>query len=206
MSAEGQVTSSEVLRRVIWIQTVTVLWMSVEAAASLGAAWKAHSPALLAFGGDSAVELISAMIVRRRFLVQVRQEQAESRSARIAGILLLALAAYVAVESAVTLMGHAEPRQSYLGIAVLVAAALFMPWLTKEKRRLAAATGSAALGADATESALCGYLSAIALVGLAVNAIWHVGWADPVAALCLVPFIVREGWEAVRNKADECHS
>jgi Ca2+/Na+ antiporter len=206
MSVEERVTFPEVLRRVTWVQTVTLVWMGVEAAASLGAAWKARSPALLAFGGDSAIELISAVIVRRRFLVQVRQEQAESRAARIAGVLLFAMAAYVVVASTVTLVGHVEPKQSYLGIVVLVAAALFMPWLAREKRHLATVTGSAALKADATESALCGYLSVIALVGLAVNAIWHLGWADPVAALCLVPFILREGWEAVQSEADECCS
>lgn len=204
MSVDEQVASPEVLRRVIQIQTLTLLWMSVEVAASLGAAWKARSPALLAFGGDSAVELISAVIVRRRFRVQVRQEQAESRAARIAGGLLLALAAFVLVASVVTLVGRSEPQQSYLGIAVLIVASVFMPWLAKEKRRLSAITGSAALRADAVESALRGYLSLIALVGLAVNAIWHVAWADPVAALCLVPFIVREGWEAVQGKRDQC--
>jgi hypothetical protein len=199
MSVDEQVASPEVLRRVIRIQTLTLLWMSVEVAASLGAAWKARSPALLAFGGDSAVELISAAVVRRRFRVQVRQEQAESRAARIAGVLLLALAAFVVVASAVTLAGHAEPKKSSLGIAVLIVASVFMPWLAKEKRRLSSVTGSAALRADAAESALCGYLSLIALAGLAVNAIWHVAWADPVAALCLVPFIVWEGWEAVER-------
>jgi divalent metal cation (Fe/Co/Zn/Cd) transporter len=87
---------------------------------------------------------------------------------------------------------------------VLIVAAVFMPWIAKEKRRLAAVTGSAVLKADAAESALCGYLSAIALVGLAVNAIWHVECADPVAALCLIPFIVWEGWEAVQGGAVEC--
>ncbi len=178
----------------------------MEAAVSLYAAWMARSPALLAFGGDSAVELISAVVVRRRFQVPVAQEQAESRAAHIAGVLLFALAAYVIVASVVTLVGHAEPKQSYLGIAVLIAAAIFMPWLAKEKRRLSAVTGSAALRADAAESALCGYLSVIALMGLGVNAIWHVRWADPVAALCLVPFIMREGWEAVQSEADECSS
>jgi len=178
--------------------------MAIEAAVSLSAAWLARSPALLAFGGDSAIELISAVVVLRRFQAPVAQEDAESRATRIAGFLLLALAAYVIVASAVTLFGHAEPKQSFLGIAVLMVAAIFMPWLAKEKRRLSTVTGSAALRADAAESALCGYLSAIALLGLVVNAILHVEWADPVAALCLVPFIVREGWEAVQDKAVEC--
>jgi len=206
MSSAPQIPKQDTFRRIQWIQTITIVWMAMEAAVSLSAAWMARSPALVAFGGDSAVELISAVVVRRRFQVPVAQEQAESRAAHIAGVLLFALAAYVIVASVVTLVGHAEPKQSYLGIAVLIAAAIFMPWLAKEKRRLSAVTGSAALRADAAESALCGYLSVIALMGLGVNAIWHVRWADPVAALCLVPFIMREGWEAVQSEADECSS
>lgn len=176
----------------------------MEAAVSLAAAWMARSPALLAFGGDSAIELISAVVVLRRFQAPVAHKKAESRAARIAGVLLFALAAYVVVASAMTLLGRAETKQSYLGIAVLIVAAIFMPLLAKEKRRLSAMTGSAALRADAAESALCGYLSLIALVGLAVNATWHVAWADSVAALCLVPFIVREGWEALHGEACSC--
>jgi divalent metal cation (Fe/Co/Zn/Cd) transporter len=80
-----------------------------------------------------------------------------------------------------------------------------MPWLAKQKRQLSEATASAALRADAAESALCGYLALIALAGLAVNAIWRVGWADPIAALALLPLIVHEGWEAMKGKAC-CHA
>jgi divalent metal cation (Fe/Co/Zn/Cd) transporter len=77
---------------------------------------------------------------------------------------------------------------------------MIMPWLAAQKRHLSIATASAALRADAAESAVCGYLALIALVGLAVNAVWKVGWADPVAALALLPLIVREGWEAWKSK------
>jgi divalent metal cation (Fe/Co/Zn/Cd) transporter len=192
------------IRRIQRLQVFTIVWMSIEAALSLLAAWMARSPALLAFGGDSAIELISAIVVWRRFRAHSAQEQAESRAARLAGALLFALAAYVIVASALTLFGHKKPAESYLGIAVLIAAAVFMPLLAKQKRRLAAVAGSASLRADAAESALCGYLSLIALAGLAVNAVWHVTWADPVAAICLVPIIVREAWEAVRGDADAC--
>jgi divalent metal cation (Fe/Co/Zn/Cd) transporter len=204
MSSAPQITRQDTFTRIQRIQTLTIVWMAIEAAVSLSAAWLARSPALLAFGGDSAIELISAVVVLRRFQAPVAQEDAESRATRIAGFLLFALAVYVVIASAVTLFGHAEPKQSYLGIAVLMVAAISMPLLAKEKRRLSAETGSAALRADAAESALCGYLSIIALVGLALNGIWHVAWADPVAALCLVPFIVREGWEAVQGETDEC--
>jgi divalent metal cation (Fe/Co/Zn/Cd) transporter len=99
---------------------------------------------------------------------------------------------------------YSEPKLSYLGMAVLVGAAIIMPVLAKEKRRLLALTGSTALRADAAESALCAYLSIIALMGLAVHAIWHVAWADPVAALVITPLIAFEGREAMRGKACGC--
>jgi divalent metal cation (Fe/Co/Zn/Cd) transporter len=89
-------------------------------------------------------------------------------------------------------------------MAVLVGAALIMPVLAKEKRRLSTLTGSAALRADAAESALCAYLSIIALIGLAVHAIWHIAWADPLAALVITPLIVVEAREAMRGKACGC--
>lgn len=172
--------------------------MSAEAAVSLGAAWTARSPALLGFGGDSAVELLSAAVVLRRFYPG--QEDHEERTAKIAGGLLLVLAAFVLLASSLTLLGHIEARQSPVGIALLILAAVVMPWLARQKRRLSAVTGSAALRADAAESAVCGYLALIALAGLAVNAIWGVRWADPVAALFLLPLIVSEGWEAIKGK------
>ncbi len=178
--------------------------MTVEAAVSLAAAWMARSPALLAFGGDSAIELLSAIGVLWRFRAHADQEQSEKRAARIAGVLLFILAADVVVVSALTLLGYSGPKTTYVGIAVLVAAAAMMPWLAKEKRKLSALTGSAALRADAAESALCAYLALVALVGLGINAIWHVTLADPVAALVIVPLILREGREALRCKACGC--
>ncbi len=156
------------------------------------------------FGGDSAVELLSAVVVLWRFRAHAVQEHAERRASRIAGKLLFVLAAYVVAASALTLLGYSEPKTTYLGIAILIAAASIMPWLAKEKRKLSAVTGSGALRADAAESALCAYLSLIALVGLGVNAIWHVAWADPVAALVVTPLIVWEGREAIRGRACGC--
>jgi divalent metal cation (Fe/Co/Zn/Cd) transporter len=117
---------------------------------------------------------------------------------------LFTLAAYVAITSVASLLGYSEPEPTILGIAILVAAAVVMPWLAKEKRRLSGVTGSAALRADAAQSALCAYLSLIALSGLAVNAIWHVKWADPISALAVLPLIVWEGREAMQGKACGC--
>ena len=102
------------------------------------------------------------------------------------------------------LLGYSEPKPTLLGIAILIAAAVFMPLLASEKRRLSALTGSTALRADAAESALCGYLSLIALAGLVVNAVWHVTWADSAVALAIVPIVIWEGREALRGKPCGC--
>lgn len=204
MASLLQIASPDAIRRIQRVQTVTIAWMSVEAAVSLFAAWRACSPALLAFGGDSAIELFSAAVVLWRFRAMTSHEHAERQAARVAGVLLFALAAYVAITSVASLLGYSEPKPTLLGIAILVAAAAVMPWLAKEKRRLSGATGSAALRADAAQSALCASLSLIALAGLAINAIWHVKWADPIAGLAILPLIVWEGREAVRGKACGC--
>lgn len=198
------ISAQHAIRRVQRIQAVTIVWMSLEAAVSLFAAWRARSPALLAFGGDSAIELFSAVVVLWRFRASAAHEDVEKRAARVAGALLFALAAYVAITSVASLLGYSEPKPTLLGIAILVAAAAVMPWLAKEKRRLSGATGSAALRADAAQSALCAYLSLIALAGLAINAIWRVKWADPIAALAVLPLIVWECREAMRGKTCGC--
>src|ERR1700684_2034662 len=203
MASVLQVPKQHTTQLIKRIQTVTIVWMTVEAAVSLSAAWKARSPALLAFGGDSAIELLSAVAVLWRFRTYA-QERSEKRVARIAAALLFILAAYVAVVSAMTLVGHREASTTYWGIAILIGAAVIMPWLAKEKRRLSAITGSAALRADAAQSGLCAYLSVIALVGLGINAIWHIWWADPIAALAIVPLILWEGRQAMRGKACGC--
>jgi len=204
MASVLQIATPDAVRRIQRVQTVTIAWMSVEAVVSLFAASRASSPALLAFGGDSTIELVSAVVVLWRFRASAAHEDAERRAARVAGALLFVLAGFVAVTSVTSLRGYSEPKPTFLGIAILVAAAVVMPWLAKEKRRLSGATGSAALRADAAQSALCAYLSLIALAGLAINAIWRVKWADPIAALAVLPLIVWEGREAMRGKACGC--
>jgi len=95
-------------------------------------------------------------------------------------------------------------RPSYLGIVVLLVAAIAMPVLARPKRQLSTLTASAALRADAAESALCGYLSIVAIAGLVANAFWGITWADPIAALCLIPLVVPEGWQALKGRPCEC--
>jgi divalent metal cation (Fe/Co/Zn/Cd) transporter len=186
---------SELSRRILQLQVITITWMTVEAVVSLGTAWRSHSPALLAFGGDSLIELLSAAVVFWRFRFDLK----EAWAARIAGVLLFALAGLVILTSVLNFIGYREAQRSLMGIGILLAAAVAMPLLASQKRKLATLTSSAALNADAVQSALCGYMAWIALSGLVVNAIWRKPWADPVAALLLIPLILREGWEATQG-------
>jgi divalent metal cation (Fe/Co/Zn/Cd) transporter len=174
--------------------------MTMEAMISLGSAWHSHSPALFAFGGDSLVELLSATVVFWHFRFAFN----EARAAWIAGALLFTLAGLVVLTSVLNFIGYREAQPSLAGMGILMAAAMVMPWLGRQKRQLAAVTSSAALKADAAESSLCGYMAWIALAGLAVNALWHKPWADPVAALALIPLILREGWEAMHSSRLGC--
>lgn len=205
MNAATSSKLANISQRIFHLQVLTIVWMTVEAIVALGAAWTARSSALLGFGGDSAVELFSAAIVLWRFRTKSDSAESERLAARVAGGLLFAVAGFVIISSALSLFGYHEPQPSVVGIIILVVAATGMPWLANHKRKLANQVNSAALRADATESALCGYLSLIALAGLLANSMFHAHWADPVAALALVPFIVREAWLAIHLSQHCCN-
>jgi divalent metal cation (Fe/Co/Zn/Cd) transporter len=137
-------------------------------------------------------------------LWRFRFKLSEVRAARLVGALLFALGGLVLLASTLDLLGYREAQSSLTGIAILLIAAFFMPWLANRKRKLSQITSSAALRADAAESALCGYMAWIALAGLLTNFLWAKSWADPLAALVLIPLIVREGWHAVSNAKQSC--
>jgi len=185
---------------VLRLQWITVAWMTIEFAVAIAAGIRAHSLALLAFGGDSAIELFSAAVVLRRFYVG---EKAEQNAACIAAILLYALAGFICVESALSLSSRSvDAEPSYFGIALLIAAAIIMHWLGRRKRELSTETCSKALRADAVQSSVCAYMSWIALAGLAFNAFFHLPWIDSAAALALVPLILHEANKA--RKGEDC--
>lgn len=184
------------------LQRFTIVWMVVEVAVAVIAASRAGSVALAGFGADSAIELLSAATVLWRF--RTDRQQAETKATKITGWLLIALAVYILTTSLLAFFFHWKAEASYIGIILLVAAALVMPWLGKQKQRLAAATNSHALRADAMQSSVCAYLAWIALAGLLLNAAAHVWWADPVAALCLLPFISKEAKEALEGRSCQC--
>ena len=205
MASVVEIDSPDHTQRIRRVQFFTIGWMLAEVVVSLFSAWRARSPALFAFGGDSVIELASAVVVLWRFLSGSACETKEGRAARIAGALLFVLAACVAMVSAMSLLGYGEPKPSVAGIVILLLAAAVMPLLARAKRKLSTVTGSAALRADAAESAVCAYLAVVALFGVGVNTLWHIPWADPVAALAIVPFILWEGREAMRGKPCGCH-
>jgi divalent metal cation (Fe/Co/Zn/Cd) transporter len=186
--------------RLILLQSITLVWMLVECAVSLFSAARAHSSALLAFGFDSFVELLSALLV----VMALAPRFTRKRIDRAAGTLLFVLAAIVGFTSILALAGKVHPEVSPLGIAVTVAALLVMPLLAWQKRKLARRTGNNALAADAVQSATCAYLALIAFAGLILNGVFHMAWADSVAALAAIPILIVEGRRAMRGQSCGC--
>lgn len=187
---------------VLWIQGVTLAWMLVELAVSAYAAGTAHSPAMLAFGSDSLVELLSATVVLMQWIPGMSIP--ERRAGRIAGALLFVLALVVAAIAVVSLAVRLRPATSYSGIAITLAALIAMPVLAFLKRREARRSQNAALAADAVQSATCAYLALIALAGLVLRAAFHIAWFDSVAALVAVPLLVKEGRSAWQGHVCGC--
>ena len=188
--------------RVFWLQGVTLAWMLVEFGVSAYAAATAHSSAMLAFGSDSLVELLSAMVVLGQWIPGT--SISERRASRVAGALLFALAAVVAAIAVAALALRLQPEKSCSGIAITTAALIAMPVLAALKRREAGRSGNAALAADAVQSATCAYIALITLIGLAMNATFHFAWFDSAAALAAIPLLIKEGRSAWRGHECGC--
>lgn len=184
-------------RWAIRLEYFTVGWNAVEAGVALTAGWLASSIALQGFGLDSIIETISGAALLWRFKQRgLEEEHAETRAARVVGATFFALAAYVGYEAGADLWLHHAPRFSLPGTILACCALLVMPALGMAKRRIARHLQSRALAADAQESLLCACLSAALLLGLALNGAFGWWWADPIAALAMTPFMIREGIEA----------
>ena len=188
---------------VLWLQATTLAWMLIECGGSLYAAHRAHSPALLAFGSDSLVELLSATVVALQFLP--RFPLSKERASQAAAFLLLALGALVALTTLAAFVFHIRPQPSPLGIALTVAALAIMPVLAGLKRHEAHRINNYALAADAAQSATCAYLALITLVGLALNATLGIAWFDSLAGLAAIPLLLKEGRDAWRGDGCNCH-
>jgi divalent metal cation (Fe/Co/Zn/Cd) transporter len=187
---------------VLWLQGITLAWMLVEFGVAAYAAATAHSPALLAFGSDSLVELLSAAVVLLQWVPKLAIR--ERTASRAAGVLLFVLAGVVTAIAVASFALHVRPETSCSGIAITVAALIAMPVLAALKRREARRSGNAALAADAVQSATCAYLAGITLTGLALNAAFHIAWFDPLAALAATPLLLKEGRAAWRGHACGC--
>lgn len=191
-----------------WLTALTIAWNALEAVVAVGSGWLAGSVALVGFGLDSIVEVSSALVVAWRLSRVDRdhaaQERDERRAVRLIALSFFAIAAYVAWDAGARLLGIGdEPEHSPIGLALVALSLVVMPALAWAKRRVAARLGSAALRADAAETQLCTYLSAVVLVGLAANALFGWWWMDPAAGLVVAALAVREG-RAAWTSGDLC--
>ena len=185
---------------IAWLQWITIAWMTVECGVSLWAAAQAHSVALLAFGSDSLVELLSAIVVLLQFLPRFPLKPTHADKA--AGGLLFLLAAVVLCIAWLGRMRQMET--SRLGIGITVLALIAMPALAWMKRREARRINNRALAADATQSATCAYLAGVTLAGLLIFAVWHIRWVDTVAALAAIPILLIEGRRTWQGESCGC--
>jgi divalent metal cation (Fe/Co/Zn/Cd) transporter len=195
------------LRRGIALEGVTVGYNTLEGIVAIAAGLAAGSVALTGFGIDSVIEVTSGAILWWRLRAELGSAPlgpaVERRAARGAGFLLLALGVYILTESSRRLLTGNRPEASPVGIVLTALSLIVMPLLARAKFGVAAKLGSRALRADAHETIICAWLSATTLLGLGLNAVLGWWWADPVAALAMLPLIVREGIEAWRGEAGE---
>ncbi len=190
------------------LEYFTIAWNALEGLVAIVAGAIAGSISLVGFGIDSFMEVTSGSVLLWRMSVDadvLRREQNERRALRVVGVCFLLLAAYIAYESATDLRSKRAPEHSIAGIVLACVSLVVMPLLSRAKRKVGRALGSAAMQADAKQTEFCTFLSAILLAGLLLNAVFGLWWADPAAALIMVPIIAKEGIEGVQGKAcDEC--
>lgn len=195
--------ASRLHRRALRLEWLTTLWNVAEAAIAIGSGTVAGSAALVAFGIDSLIEVSSAVVVLWRLLKAGPEatleeiERADRKAHLLVGVTFFLLAGYVTVDASRTLIELAAPATSTIGLALAAASLIVMPLLAYAKGQTGRQMGSKALQADALETWLCAYLSATLLIGLGLNRWLGWWWADPVAALAMVPFMLWQGRSAV---------
>ena len=209
-AADNPKTRQELVSKGRRLEIFTILWNSLEGIVAITSGIISGSIALVGFGFDSGIEVLSGMILIVRLSLDThedRREMIESWSLRLVGISFLLLAAYIGYDSLSLLLKHQAPERSYVGIALAVLSLFVMPWLAKQKRKIASSIGSAALAADARQTDFCVYLSGILLIGLGLNVLFGFWWADPLAALLMLPLIAKEGIDGLRGKSccNACH-
>ncbi|HUJ42571.1 MAG TPA: cation transporter [Opitutaceae bacterium] len=203
-STEHEPIEVEYTKKGRHIEYLSLGWTSLEAIAGIIAGLIAGSIALIGFGADSVIEIASSAILLWRLSDHAPGEQREHTALKLVGVSFLVLAAYVAFESVESLLRHEAPQVSYFGIGFSVACLFVMPLLARAKRRVASQLRSGALEADSRQSSICAYLAGILLGGLALNALLGWWWADPLAALIMVPIMLKEGVAAIRGETCCC--
>jgi divalent metal cation (Fe/Co/Zn/Cd) transporter len=183
------------------IEFLSIGWTALESIVGITAGVFAGSVALISFGIDSVIEVASSLVLVWRLSDASAAEDREEFAHRLVGVCFLALAIYVSCEAVKDLLTHSSPRVSYFGIVYAAACVIVMPLLARAKRRAAANLRSHALHADSHQSDICAYLAVILLGGLGLNALFGWWWADPVAALCMVPIILREAFSGLRGES-----
>ncbi len=190
------------IRQGLKVELITIIWMVIEMAVSVAAGITAGSALLTAFGVDSLLELLSGSILLWRLSVENRSgdlekvELAERRASRVVAISLSLLCAYVLISSVYGLISRSKPESSILGMGVSGAALLIMPYLAFTKRRISKRIHSPALAGDAVNSITCAAMAATVLVGLALNSLFGLWWAEYVAALVFLVWLIQETREA----------
>jgi divalent metal cation (Fe/Co/Zn/Cd) transporter len=198
------VDRQSVARRGKQLEYFTIAWNSLEGLVAVVAGALAGSISLVGFGIDSFMEVTSGGVLLWRMSVDAdarKRERREKLSLRIVGVCFLALAAYVGYESIFDLISRKAPEHSIPGIILACVSLVVMPLLSRAKKKVGTELGSAAMHADAKQTDFCVYLSVILLLGLLLNAALGWWWADPAAALIMVPFIAKEGIDGTRAKA-----
>jgi cation diffusion facilitator family transporter len=210
VSIRNQIHRATLVRRGRYLEYFTIGYNSLEGLIAAGAGLMAGSIALVGFGFDSLIEVTSGTVLLWRLHADVdeaRRERIEAISARLVGVCFMLLALYVTYDSIKSLVRREAPEESIVGIVLAAVSVFVMPLLVRAKRKVARGINSGALMADSKQTELCTYLSAILLLGLLLNAVFGWWWADPVAAIIMVPIIVKEGIEGLRGETccdDEC--
>jgi divalent metal cation (Fe/Co/Zn/Cd) transporter len=208
MAAIDILERSDAVLRGRRLEYFTVVWNTLEGAVAIVTGIVAGSISLVGFGIDSFIEVTSGSVLLWRMSVDSdvhRREANEKRALRIVGACFLLLGAYIVYDSISGLWSKRAPEHSIAGIVLACVSLVVMPLLSRAKRKVGRALGSAAMHADAEQTEFCTYLSAILLAGLLLNAFFGFWWADPLAALIMVPIIAKEGIEGVQGKAcDDC--
>jgi divalent metal cation (Fe/Co/Zn/Cd) transporter len=192
------------------LEYITIAWNTVEGIVAIVAGAMAGSISLMGFGVDSFIEVFSGSVLLWRMSADADVEQRhrnDRRALKTVGLCFLCLAAYIAYASSRDLLQRRAPEHSIAGIVLACASLLVMPLLSRAKHKVGVRLGSAAMHADAQQTAFCAYLSAILLGGLAMNTAFGLWWADPAAALLMVPLIAKEGIDGMRARAcRDCES